>query len=171
MKREECAYLGKESLRCERIDLKKFCKDKNFGVCAIKIYLSTKSACTYRAPSGNFDLFITKLDTILRKLYTVTTEYIICGDRSIDNLVESDGKSQLEARLKNYNLTSAVNFPTHTQKNSATVIDNIFIDIIKMGNYSICPIINGLSDHDVQSITLHSFNLRPPTKKCMLLGR
>ena len=31
--------------------------------------------------------------------------------------------------------------------------------------YSICPIINGLSDHDAQSITLHSFYLRPPPKK------
>ena len=33
-------------------------------------------------------------------------------------------------------------------------------------------IINGLSDHDVQSITLHSFNLRPHTKKkCMLIRK
>jgi hypothetical protein len=38
-----------------------------------------------------------------------------------------------------------------------------------MGNYSICPTINGLSDHDAQSITSHSFNLRPPPKKCMLI--
>jgi len=75
------------------------------------------------------------------------------------------GKSQLGALLKTYNLTSVVNFPTRTQKNSATAIDNIFIDISEMGNYSICLIINGLSDHDAQSITSHSFNLRPPTKK------
>ena len=34
-----------------------------------------------------------------------------------------------------------------------------------MKNYSICPIINGLSDHDAQSILTHSFNLRPPFKK------
>ena len=54
---------------------------------------------------------------------------------------------------------------TFTQKNSATVIDNICIDVSKMGNCSICPVINGLSDHDAQPITLHSFNLRPPTKK------
>jgi len=40
-----------------------------------------------------------------------------------------------------------------------------------MENYSICPIINGLSDRDAQSITLHSFNLRPPTKKSMLIRK
>jgi len=40
-----------------------------------------------------------------------------------------------------------------------------------VGNYSICPIINGLSDHDAQSITLHSFNHRPPPKKRMLITK
>ena len=157
-----------------RIDLEKYCKEKDFEVCAIKIYLKTKSAfiiAIYRAPSGNFDLFITRLDTIPRKFYTSTIEYIIFGDINIDYLVDSDKKSQLEALLKTYNLTSVVNFPTRTQKSSATAIDNIFIDIAKKGNYSICPIINGLSDHDAQSITLHSFNLRPPTKKSMLIKK
>jgi hypothetical protein len=143
-----CIFV-QESLRCVRIDLEKFFKDKDFGVCAIKIHWNTKSACIYRSPSGNFDLFITKLDTFLRKLYNSTIEYIICCDINVDNLVDSDRKSQLEALLKTCNLTSAVNFPTYTQKNSATAIDNIFIYITKMGNYSICPVINGLSDHDV----------------------
>jgi len=161
-----CIFV-QESLRYVRIDLEKYCKDKDFEVCAIKIQFNVKSACIiaiYRTLSGNFDLFISKLDTILRKLYTVTTEYIICGDIKVDYLVDSDRKSRLEALLRTYNLTSIVNFPTRTQKHSATAIDNIFIDISKMGNYSLCPIINGLSDHDAQSITLHSFNLRPPPK-------
>jgi hypothetical protein len=70
-----------------------------------------------------------------------------------------------------YNLTSVVNFPTRIQHNSATAIDNIFIDITKAGNYSVSPITNGLSDHDAQIITFHSFNLRPPTKTCMLFRK
>ena len=156
-----------ESLRYVKTDLEKYCKDKDFEVCAIKIHFNMKSACIiaiYRAPTGNFDLFISKLDTILRKLYTVTTEYIICGDINIDYLVGSDRKSRLEALLKTCNLTSVVNFPTRTHKHSVTATNNIFIDVSKMGNYSICPIINGLSDHDAQSIKLHSFNQRPPPK-------
>jgi hypothetical protein len=168
-----CIFV-QESFRYVRIDLQKYCNDKDFEVCAIKIYSNTKSAfiiAIYRAPACNFDLFITKLDTILRKLYTSTIEYIICGDINIEYLVDNDRKSQLEALLKTHNLTSVVNFPTRTQKNSATAIDNIFTDITKMGNYSVCPIINGLSDHDAQSITLHSFNLRLPTKKCMLIRK
>jgi len=85
-----------ESLRYVRTDLEKHCKDKDYEVCAIKIYFNTKSACItaiYRVPSDNFDLFISKLDTILIKLYTVTTEYIICEDINIDYLVDSDRKS------------------------------------------------------------------------------
>src|SRR5215468_935742 len=97
----------------------------------------------HRSPTGNFYFFISKLDAILRQLYTVTTEFIICGDVNIDYLADSDRKRRLEALLKTYNLTSVVNFPTRTQKHSATAIDNIFIDTSKMGDYFICPIVNG----------------------------
>jgi hypothetical protein len=104
-------------------------------------------------------------------LCTSAIEYIICGDINIDYLVDSDRKIQLEALFKTYNLTSVVNFPTRIQQYSATAFDNNFTEFIKMGNYSIYPIINGLSDHDAQSITLHSFNPSPPTKKCMLIRK
>jgi len=40
-----------------------------------------------------------------------------------------------------------------------------------MSDYSICPIINGLSDHDAQSILIRSFNLRPPPKKYRFIRR
>jgi len=89
----------------------------------------------------------------------------------MDYLVDNDRKSRLDALLKTCNLTSVVNFPTRTQKHSATAFDNIFIDISKIRNYSICSIINGLSDHDTHSITLHSLNLRPPPKKCVLIRK
>jgi hypothetical protein len=54
---------------------------------------------------------------------------------------------------------SIVNFPTRIQGNSATAIDNIFIDIMRKDDYSVSPIINGLSDHDAQSITLNKINI------------
>jgi hypothetical protein len=92
-KRGVCIFVH-ESLRYIRIDLERNCKNKDFEICAIKTCFNTKSACItaiYRAPSGNFDLFINKLGVILRKLYTATLEYIICGD--INYLVGSDRKS------------------------------------------------------------------------------
>ena len=47
--------------------------------------------------------------------------------------------------------------PIRTAYNSATLIDNIFID--NRTNYTIKPCINGLSDHDVKLTTLNSFSL------------
>lgn len=56
--------------------------------------------------------------------------------------------------LASYNLSSTVNFPTRLQNNSATAIDNIFIDVSLQENYAIFPLCNGLSDHDAQLIVL-----------------
>jgi hypothetical protein len=47
------------------------------------------------------------------------------------------------------------------------VFDNIFIDTSRINNYSICPIINRLSDHDAQSITLNAIILKPSTRQIM----
>jgi hypothetical protein len=69
--------------------------------------------------------------------------------------------------LLTYNLTSTVNFPTRCQKNSATAIDNIFIDTSRIDNYSICPLINGLSNHSTRSVTLNAVSLKPPTIRIM----
>jgi len=70
-----CIFV-QEGLRYVKIDMENHWKGKDFEVCAIKIYLNTKCACIiaiYRAPTSNFELFISNLDTILRKLYTATT--------------------------------------------------------------------------------------------------
>jgi hypothetical protein len=74
-----CTYIHK-SLNFVNIDFKKYCKDKDFEVCTIKLYLNSEGVCIitiYRAPSGNFYLFITKLDTILRNLYVSTRIYYL----------------------------------------------------------------------------------------------
>jgi hypothetical protein len=87
--------LVQEKLRYTSIVLAKHFKDKDFEVCAIKIYLNTKKVCIitiYRAPSGNVDTFITKLDAILQKLFIVTVDFIICDDININYLVDSDRK-------------------------------------------------------------------------------
>jgi hypothetical protein len=47
----------------------------------------------------------------------------------MDYLVDSDRKSRLEALLKTCNLTSVVNFPTHSHKHTITAIDNIFLTL------------------------------------------
>jgi hypothetical protein len=89
-----CTYVHK-SPNFENIDLEMYCIEKDFEVCALKLNLNLTQTCIitiYRAPSGNFNLFINELGLILRKLYNPTLEYIICGDINIDYLTNSWGK-------------------------------------------------------------------------------
>jgi hypothetical protein len=51
-----------------------------------------------------------------------------------------------------YNPVSTVTFSTGTQNNCSSTIDNIFVDSSRFENYTIFPLLNGLSDHDVQMI-------------------
>ena len=166
-----CIYVHVK-LNYTSLNLRKYCQDKDFEVCAIKVNLNDTNICIiaiYRAPSGDFELFISKLDTVLRKVYTTTTKCIICGDINIDYLIDSEKKNRLNALLQTYNLTSIIKFPTRIYKSSATAIDNFFIDTQKMETYSISPLANGLSDHDAQLLMLHSCNIRPPSNKFTLI--
>jgi hypothetical protein len=97
--------------------------------------------------------------SILVQLYSNTTNLIICGDININYLKTSKYKTQLDYLLASYNLSTAVNFPTRITKNTSTAIDNIFIDKTNNSNYTIEPIINGLSDHNAQELVLQNIKI------------
>jgi hypothetical protein len=114
----------------------------------------------YRAPNGNFNLFLNGLDGIIKTLYKVDLNLIICGDINIDYLTDSDKKRQLDAVLLTYNLSAIVQFPTRSQTHSSSAIDNILIDTYKFKNYTVFPLYNGLSDHDAQLLIINDVNLQ-----------
>ena len=123
-----------ESLNYVRLHLEKYCQDKQFEVCAMKMHLDTKSVCIitiYRAPSSNSDLFLSKLYVVLRNLYIATLEYIVCGDINIDYLIDSDRKSRLDALLKSYKLTSVVNFQLDSKKNLLQLLTTSLLTLPK----------------------------------------
>jgi hypothetical protein len=108
-----------------------------------KLNLSSNKLCIitiYRALARNIDTFITKLDTILEKLYIPAEEYIICGDININYLLNNEVKCKLDALLRTYNVMSTVNFPTRIQGNSATAIDNVSIDMTIRDEYYIIQV-------------------------------
>jgi hypothetical protein len=75
---------------------------------------------------------------------------MLCGDI---NYLECNNRKVVDiSRFSTYNLKNTVYFPTRISKNSATLIDNIFVD--KRRRYHVKPYINGLSDHDAELITL-----------------
>ena len=94
-------------------------------------------------------------------LYKGSTYLILCGDFNINNFDVSSRKHLLETLLASFNLSSTVTFPTRIATNSSTLIDNIYIDI-NCCNFTVYPLINGLSDHDAQVIKLSNlFNINP----------
>jgi len=125
-----CIYIQK-ALKFTNISLQKHCKKQDIEITAVQLKLNKKNViifCVYRAPSGDFDYFLNKLDYILNSLQTYKTEFIICGDININYLETSNKKKQLDYVLGTYNLISTVYFPTRTANSSATLIDNIFIN-------------------------------------------
>jgi hypothetical protein len=101
---------------------------------------------------GNFNYFLQSLDNVLQSLYTPAFHIIVCGDVSINYLVESEKKNQLDNLLLMYYLTGIEDFPTRIIHTSATTIDNIFIDIAYLGDYLVIPFSNDLSGHDAPNI-------------------
>jgi hypothetical protein len=113
--------------------------------------------CVYKAPSGDFDYFLNKLDNILNSLHNYKTDVITCGDINMNYLGSNNKKKQLYILLGTYNLISTMYFPKRIANNSITLLDNIFID--NRRKYTIKPCVNGLSDYDAQLITLNNFSL------------
>jgi hypothetical protein len=67
-----------------------FCIDQDIEVCAIKLHHCTNNICiltVYRAPTGNFLYFSNSLEAILNKIYTKSTNIILCGDININYLM------------------------------------------------------------------------------------
>jgi hypothetical protein len=106
------------------------------------------------------------MDKILKSLYSIKTEFIICGDYLTDNY----RKNQLNSLLNSYNLFSTVDFPTRIQNKSRSAIDNIFIYYSRLGTFSLAPICNGISDHDAQLILIHDMDL-PFLPNCLVNTR
>ncbi|PNF21509.1 hypothetical protein B7P43_G13548 [Cryptotermes secundus] len=111
----------------------------------------------YRSPTRKILYFISALDSVLNKLHSTSTNLILCGDLNIKYLSNINSKTQLDSLLTTYGLYNIIDFPTRIDYKSATAIDCIFIDKCKISNYSIIPVVNGLSDHDAQLLLLNNF--------------
>jgi hypothetical protein len=86
-------------------------------------------------------------------------EIIICGDFNINFLNDSTHKQLLNSLLATDSLFSTVQFPTRICNKSISTIDNIFINTAKCSNFMVYPMVDGMSDHDVQIIVLHDITM------------
>jgi hypothetical protein len=158
-----CIFVCKD-LNVKKIDILQNCREKDLEIVELETGASKLIVLsTYRAPTGDFNQFLKKLDNTLKYLYKPTTEFLICGDINTDYLLESSQKKHLSSLLTTYNLSHTVNSATRIQNESSTAIDNIFVDNSRLGSTITLPLINGLSDHDAQLLTIN--NTHATTKK------
>ena len=97
----------------------------------------------------------------MNKIYKTSSELILCGDLNINHLNDNSRKDLLDSLLASFSLFSTVKFPTRISNNSCTLIDNIYINTYRL-EFSVHPLINGLSVHDAQIITLSNISIYVP---------
>jgi hypothetical protein len=88
---------------------------KNSECYATNFLQIAQSLSVYRCPVGDSEYLEKKLDEVLNDL---ETEFIVCGDFSVDSFSQSTHKLQLTSLLNTSDLTSTVNFPTTVPNNS-----------------------------------------------------
>jgi exonuclease III len=151
------------------IDLYRFCKEHDFEVCATKLCLKSNSYCIisiYRSPLGKLPYFTNILYLVLNKLYSISTNIILCGDININYLDKRNDRIQLDSSLATYSLYNTVNFPTRVGSKYFMAIDGIFIDKYKLNNYSVITVVNGLSNHDAQLLLLNNIKIKYSNPRC-----
>jgi len=86
--------------------------------------------CIYRAPNGQFDIFLDNLEIMIQKLLTKNKILILCGDWNVDMLHDSSNQSDLLGLLQRHNLINTIQSPTRITNDSNTLLDLMIINKI-----------------------------------------
>ena len=151
-----CIFI-QDNIHYTNINTDRYSSEKDIEICAVKLNILSLTIViitVYRSPTGNIVNFLDNLEAALNQIYNNTADIILCEDFSINYLSDNQNKKALNSLLTSYSLYSVIDFPTRIHNNSITVIDNIFINKFKNENYSVYSLINGLSDHDAQVLSL-----------------
>jgi exonuclease III len=119
-----CIFAKKDQY-FNKIDISHLCKEQDLEICAIQLVTKSTNLIIsnmYRAPSEDINEFLKRLDTILKYLYSPKSEFIICGDITVNYLKDNNRKQQINSLLKTYNLSHTVNFATRVQNSTASVV-------------------------------------------------
>lgn len=135
------------------LDLSELNLEKDFEHTSIILpQISTIIICIYRTPDGNLKNFDKNLELLLNSFFDPNFTIVICGDRNIDFLVDSNEKKNLLNITNSYNLIATVNSATRITKFSRTAPDQILVHSIYTHYTSIFDA--GFSDHRAQIITI-----------------
>ena len=141
----------KETKYCDTVNV-----DKEFELTATELIdKNVIILCIYRSPDGNFDNFLTKLDTVIQNIKQKKKTLLLCGDWNVDFLQDSSKLFKLKKLFMMYNLTNVVTTPTRITKKTATLLDVMVVNnpnVVKQ----VSVIDMGFSDHFARVLDLFS---------------
>lgn len=123
-------------------------------------------ACVYRKPGSNIETFKDSLDELMKDL-NVNKSLILCGDFNIDLLKVSTHKqtSDFLDTLYNRGLYPLITKPSRVTWFSATLIDNIFTNVLE-NSINSGLVRNDISDHLPVFATFNYELPQKNTEKC-----
>ena len=113
----------------------------------------------YRSPTVNTAYILKNLKAAPNQVYNNTVDIILCGDFNINYFNNNRNKKAVNSLLPCYRIYSIIEFPTRFHNISHTMKDKIFINKFKNESYLVYSLINGLSDHDAQVLSLSTIIL------------
>ena len=84
-----CIFVPKD-LNINKTDILPTCREKDLEICAVELETVASKLIVLRAPTGDFNHFLTKLDDTLKYLCKPKSEFLLCGDINTDYLLESN---------------------------------------------------------------------------------
>ena len=121
---------------------------------------NTVCGCIYHHPRYDMVNFLNYIDKVLNILYTKNKEIHISGDFNTDFLkLESNNSYQESYNLiTSCGLLQQILLPTRVTANSATVIDNVFTNTLRIGSIS-GNLLFSISDHFAQFFSINKNNI------------
>lgn len=78
-------------------------------------------------------------------MHEPSIKFVILGDLNVNFLTDSNLNLQITLLLQSHIVFHTIDFPTRTNKNFSSAIDN---DYCRVNSFEVFPLTNGLSDHD-----------------------
>jgi len=151
-----CIFI-QDNIHFTNINMDRYSIEKVIEICFVKLRILSciiVIITVYTSPSGNIAYFLSNLEAALNQIYSNTVDIILCGDFNVNYLSDNQNKQARNPLLTSYSLYSVIDFPMRIHNSSNTMIVNIFINKLKNENYLVYSLINGLSNHDAQVLSL-----------------
>ena len=127
----------------------------------------------YRAPNTNQKQFLSEYKILLKQIYECNPHGIVLGmDHNLDllkNVRHNTTQEFIECNAK-HELTPTITRPTRITKQSATLIDNIFVSNNFLGKYQSTIIIDDISDH-LPCVTILENEINTKRSKKRIISR